>query len=171
LAGAVAAGLDRAPLTTSLGRLFDAAAALLGLRTHQDHEAQAAMELEALVRAPAELPGGFCVAGGALAFTGLLTALAEPGRDAVDGANLLHGTVAAGVAAWITEAARAAGMTRVALGGGCLINRFLAEGVAELLRAAGIEPLFARAVPCNDGGLSFGQAALGRAAAQAKGEG
>ncbi|WP_051185822.1 carbamoyltransferase HypF [Magnetospirillum fulvum] len=163
LAAALAARVASAPTTTSLGRLFDAAAALLGLRTHQGHEGQAAMELEALVREPQPLPGGYVLADDVLDFTPLLAALAVPGIDRRAGAELFHGTLIAGLAAWITAAAARLGMERVALGGGCLMNRVLAEGLSVALERQGVRPLLARAVPTNDGGLSLGQAAMARA--------
>jgi hydrogenase maturation protein HypF len=150
--------------TTSLGRLFDAAAALIGVRLVQDEEAQAAMELEALVKTPRVLDNGYELADGCLDFAPLLDALADRAVGAREGAELFHGTLIAGIADWIATAARAHGFDRVALGGGCLINRVLADGLARSLRQAGVVPLFARAVPANDGGLSLGQAHMLRAA-------
>ena len=160
---AVLAADPHLPVTTSMGRLFDAAAALLGVCTWQDHEGQAAMRLEALVDAPRRLPSGFAVAGGVLDFRPLLSALLTPGLGARDGAALFHGTLVAGLAEWIGEAAGRTGHATVALGGGCLLNRVLADGLAEALRRRGLVPLLARQVPANDGGLSLGQAALARA--------
>ena len=149
--------------TTSLGRLFDAAAALLGVCTQQSHEGQAAMELEALVRVPRCLPEGYCIADRVLDFRPLLAALLTPGLRADEGAELFHGTLAAGLAAWIGQEAAGLGQTRIVLGGGCLANRVLTEGLAAALRARGLVPFLPRAVPANDGGLSLGQAAIARA--------
>jgi hydrogenase maturation protein HypF len=161
LARMIAAGCAQ---TTSMGRLFDAAAALLGTRLVQDEEAQAAMELEALAIAPRALAGGYAIRDCVLDFAPLLAALADRSMDAHSGAELFHGTVVAGVSEWIAAAARERGLERVALGGGCLLNRVLANGVAHALRRHGVTPLFARAVPANDGGLSLGQAHMLRAA-------
>jgi hydrogenase maturation protein HypF len=158
VAGLVRMVAGGCPETTSLGRLFDAAAALTGVRLVQDEEAQAAMELEALVETPRVLDGGHVLADGRLDFSPLLAALANRDVDARTGAELFHGTLIAGLADWIAAAAREHGFDRVALGGGCLINRVLADGLAQALRARGLAPLFARAVPANDGGLSLGQA-------------
>jgi hydrogenase maturation protein HypF len=69
----------------------------------------------------------------------------------------------AGLAAWIGQYAEQAGLTDVVLGGGCLMNRILAEGLTHALRRRGLRPWLARAVPANDGGISLGQAALARA--------
>ena len=81
-----------------------------------------------------------------------------------EGAELFHGTLIEALAAWIGGAARRLGQTRVALGGGCLMNAALADGLSRRLREQGIEPVLARKIPCNDGGLSLGQAFLARAA-------
>jgi hydrogenase maturation protein HypF len=75
-----------------------------------------------------------------------------------EGAALLHGTLIAGLVEWAAAAAPAHGLHQVALSGGCFLNKVLTEGVAAGLRAQGIAPLIARAVPPNDGGLSLGQA-------------
>jgi hydrogenase maturation protein HypF len=149
--------------TTSLGRLFDAAAALLGVCTLQTYEGQAAMELEALVGVPRSLPGGYRIADHILDVRPLMSALLTPGLYPREGAELFHGTLIDGLVAWIGEAAASCGQTRIVLGGGCLLNAVLTEGVVAGLQARGITPYLPRAVPANDGGLSLGQAAMARA--------
>ncbi len=150
--------------TTSLGRMFDAAAAILGVRLEQEYEGQAAMELEALCKAPRALANGFSIENDTLDLAPLFRALLDQKLSAREGAELFHGTLIEALAAWIGGAARRLGQTRVALGGGCLMNAALAEGVSRRLREQEIEPLLARKIPCNDGGLSLGQAFLARAA-------
>jgi hydrogenase maturation protein HypF len=156
------------PRTSSLGRVFDAAAAILGVRFEQNYEGQAAMELEALCRAPRAIEGGFTMAGGALDLAPLFAALLDPALDATEGSDLLHGTLVDALAAWIIAAAGRQGRNEIALGGGCLINAWIANGLCDRLRAAGLKPFLARRAPCNDGGLSLGQATLARAAASAQ---
>ena len=150
--------------TTSLGRLFDAAAALLGVRLEQNYEGQAAMELEALCRAPRPLPGGFQLEDGVLDLSPLFRYLVEERPSKTEGAERFHGTLIVAIAAWIVEVAQGFANKRVALGGGCFMNATLAQGVALQLREVGVEPLFARRLPSNDGGLSLGQAFLARRA-------
>src|SRR5271166_4946489 len=145
------------PVTSSMGRLFDAASGLLDLCPVQAYEGQAAMELEALVTGPLAMPGGFVLDQGVLDFRPLLSALAD-GMDKREGANLLHGTLIAGLTAWIATT----GATQVVLGGGCLANRVLAEGLHAALARIGITACLARKLPAGDGGLSFGQAIMGR---------
>ena len=166
LAGGLAARLvaDRhGPATTSMGRLFDAAAALLGVCLRQSYEGQAAMELEALVRVPQCLRAGYRITDHVLDFRPLLAALLAPGLARREGAELFHGTLIAGLGEWIGQAAAQTGQTNIALGGGCLMNRVLADGLAATLRANGLVPWLPRAVPANDGGLSLGQASMARA--------
>jgi hydrogenase maturation protein HypF len=172
LAGRLAAFLisdAQGPETSSMGRLFDAAAALLGVCTRQSYEGQAAMELEALVRTPKCLQAGYRITGQVLDFRPLLAGLLEPGLPAREGAELFHGTLIAGLADWIGISAKQAGQTDIVLGGGCFMNRVLAEGLGRALRDRGLVPWFARAVPANDGGLSLGQAAMARAHLMAEG--
>ena len=141
-----------------MGRLFDAAAALAGVRLVQHYEGQAAMELEALVETPRVVPGGWSIVDGRLDLAPMMaTVLTErlAGREA---AEAFHGTLIAGLAEWIGAPARRRGLARVALGGGCLMNRVLAEGLVAALRLKGLEPALPREVPANDGGVSFGQA-------------
>jgi hydrogenase maturation protein HypF len=145
------------PDTSSLGRMFDAAAGLLGVATHAAYEAEPAMRLEALVRWPRDTGAWAITPRGDLdlqpLFERLLTA-----ADPRDGAELFHGTVAAGLAHWLAARARALGRETVALGGGCVLNRCLRDGLIRALEARGLAVLTPREVPPGDGGLSLGQA-------------
>jgi hydrogenase maturation protein HypF len=151
-----------AGMTSSLGRLFDAAAALAGVCLEQRYEGQAAMEFEALVRTPRVVDGGWRIEDGRLDLAPLL-AMRLRGRDA---AETFHGTLIAGLAEWIAGAAEARGLTDIALGGGCLMNAVLAEGLCAELRTRGLKPRLPRALPANDGAISFGQTALAFAGAE-----
>jgi hydrogenase maturation protein HypF len=148
-------------MTSSLGRLFDAASALLGFARKQDFEGQAAMRLEALVKAPRVLPGGFVWREGRLSFLPLLAHFIDARPDARDGAELLHGTLIVGLAEALAALSQPG--EKIALVGGCMMNRVLSEGLATQLRANDRAPLLAHRIPPNDGGLSLGQAALARA--------
>ena len=147
-----------APMTTSAGRLFDAVAGLLGTSTVQRYEGQAAMELEALVRRVQVDRAGWSVDDGVVSLLPLLERLAAPGLNPVEGAELFHGTLAAAMVDLVTRTARGYGLSAVALCGGCFLNRVLMTQMCAGLLAAGVQPLIARAVPPNDGGLSLGQA-------------
>lgn len=161
LASRLAAGAETIT-TTSLGRLFDAAAALIGVADAQAYEGQAAMELEALVERPVALDGGFAIDAGVLSFRPLFGRLIAERPDVRAGAALFHGTLIEGLADWAAAGAASVGVERVLLGGGCLMNRVLAEGLVEALGRRGLIPVLARRLPPNDGGLSLGQAAIGR---------
>lgn len=163
-AATVAAMLQRGlncPLTSSMGRYFDAAAGLLGVSEVMEFEAQAAIELERLaaVHGPvAPLAGGYAIdAHGVLDLQPLLTVLAE-GNDAGHGAALFHATVAAALADWVGRAARRLGSAAVALGGGCFLNRILREALQPALEAQGLQVLSARQLPPGDSAISLGQA-------------
>jgi len=167
LAGPVAARLAKTVpglATSSLGRLFDAVAALLGVATVQSYEGQAATELEALVRRPRRLDGGWRIDAGTLSLSPLLTRFIENPPDPAEGAELFHGTLIEGLVQLAADVAARTGHAAIALGGGCLMNRTLTEGLVAGLAARGLTPLVARKLPPNDGGLSFGQAVLARRA-------
>ncbi|GAB4287627.1 MAG: carbamoyltransferase HypF [Roseovarius sp.] len=149
------------PRTSSAGRLFDAAAALLGLRLINRFEGEAAMALEATAQGRAEiLTGGWRLAGGVLDLAPLMARLAEI-RDPARGAALFHGTLAAALAE-LVAARLPAGETRVALAGGCAVNRLLTETLAARLAGRGIALILPRHAPPGDGGLALGQALVAR---------
>ena len=161
----------RCPPTTSLGRWFDAAAGLLGVRSLSLYEGHAAMALETQARrygAALPHPGGWHMEerpgdGSVLSLYPLFPQLADetaPARRAA----VFHATLVDGLVRWIGDAARAQGLRRVALGGGCLLNRLLAEGLRKGLLARGLEVFEAGEFPTGDGGIALGQAWVARLA-------
>jgi hydrogenase maturation protein HypF len=151
------------PLTSSAGRLFDAAAGLLEVRRRSSFEGQAAMLLEGLAAsagAVTPLPGTWHVAdNGVLDLLPLLAQLAD--APLVKRAHLaaqFHASLAAALIDWLESAARRTGIDTVVAAGGCLLNCRLAESLRAGLPARGLHFLEAHALPPNDGGLSLGQA-------------
>jgi hydrogenase maturation protein HypF len=162
----LARGINSPP-TSSAGRLFDAAAGLLGVRHRCAFEGQAAMLLEGLAArhgAVTPLSGGWTIdAEGVLDLRPLLAELAVLPSDALTfGAALFHATFAAALADWVTAAARQTGLTTVVGAGGCFLNRQLATALRAELPRRGLRCVTARALPPNDGGLSLGQAWVAR---------
>ncbi|MEW5881681.1 MAG: carbamoyltransferase HypF [Pseudomonadota bacterium] len=156
------------PRTTSAGRVFDAAAALLGLAALNRHEAEAAMALEAAAfdhgSAQAAVDAYRIERDGALDLLPLLARLTDVG-EALDArrhaAARFHATLAHALARWATERARALKLNTIALAGGCWLNRWLRREVVSQLEASGFTVLEARAAPPNDGGIALGQAWIG----------
>lgn len=153
------------PPTSSLGRAFDAAAGLLGVRPVSTFEGQAAMLLEGLAEHHGEvLPqhAGYRIGSDlSLDLRPLYTALAEC-SDAAYGAALFHATLTAALADWTEQAARSEGLRTVACGGGCFLNHILTRKLTTLLQQRGLRVLMAQQLPPNDGGLSLGQAWVAR---------
>ena len=159
-----------APTTTSVGRLFDAVAALLGLRTRLTYEGQAAIELEALARtvplgqAPA-LPVDIGVDGTVSVLDpGPLIAALLAGRDEGLPPSLLaagfHEGLGRTAARLAGDLAGAQDLDTVVLTGGVFQNSRLTEVVEAALVTAGLRVLLHREVPPNDAGISVGQAAI-----------
>jgi hydrogenase maturation protein HypF len=152
--------------TSSAGRLFDAVAALLGLRTRITYEAQAAIELESVAAGqPLEGPGGYelDVAGGVLDPAPLLAKVVADHANGAPPAEIsagFHAGLGRGVALAAANAAIANGLDTVALSGGVFQNARLTAVVAGALEAAGLSVLVHRRIPPNDGGVSVGQAAI-----------
>jgi hydrogenase maturation protein HypF len=148
------------PSTSSAGRLFDAAAGLLGVTRRATFEGQAAMRLEGLAarHGPVEpLAGGWRIEDGMLDFRPLLAELAVAPEPTFAAARF-HATLAAGLVDWVARAAERTGIGTVAAAGGCLLNRLLARGLREDCAARGLRFITAERLPPNDGGLALGQA-------------
>ena len=160
--------------TTSGGRLFDAVAALAGLRHTTTYEGQAAAELEAAARsvlddrhgrqAQADWVGDPPLSSAWVLDPSPLVADALAGRLAGQPAGAIaaafHEGLGAGLSVAALALARREGVDAIALTGGVFQNAVLTSIVAEAVRAAGLEVLVHRHVPCNDGGISIGQAAI-----------
>jgi hydrogenase maturation protein HypF len=156
------------PLTSSMGRLFDAVAALCGLRTAVTYEGQAAIELEAACD-PAER-GSYPIAlaqdgGGSLVIDpreAIRAVTADVARGLACGviARRFHAAVAHVTVQACASLAAANGTELVVLGGGVFQNRRLLEAVAGGLGAAGLRVLIPERLPIGDGGISYGQAAI-----------
>jgi hydrogenase maturation protein HypF len=148
-----------APLSSGMGRLFDAVAALLGVRHEVSYEGQAAIELEHLAGATPADPYAWRFGEA----TELVTACyleARDGRPREEVAARFHETVAAGAA----EACAEAGEPRtVVLSGGSFQNLRLLASTCRRLEEHGFRVLTHRRVPPNDGGISYGQAAIAAA--------
>ncbi len=159
-----------APLTSSAGRLFDAAAALLGVRDTINYEGQAAIELEQLADPgetgayPASLEaadGPFQVRGTDL-IGAVLEDLAAGVPPAVVAARFHHG-VAGLIEAGCDLLRERHGLGTVALSGGVFQNMLLLHATVARLEARGFTVLTHSRVPCNDGGISLGQAVVAAA--------
>jgi hydrogenase maturation protein HypF len=156
-----------APPTSSIGRLFDAVAALIGVRDCARFEGQAAMELEALATQPVHRRYGFDLDWGSDPMTiHAAPMIRDIARDVLEGrsreeiSSAFHEAVATMMAEVASGIARRTGIRRVALTGGVFQNARLARQAADRLRAERLDVLEHRRVPCNDGGLSLGQALL-----------
>jgi hydrogenase maturation protein HypF len=175
VAGLVSSGFA-SPSTTSVGRLFDAVAVLLGLGGEVNYEGQAAVELEAISdrretglypidrleqsglddRAPASV----------LDVRATVSAIV---RDVAQDADIsliaarFHNTLAIATAQALYELCDRHGIDRVVLSGGVFQNRRLLEQTASLVAHGDLRVLLPARVPCNDGGISFGQAAVAQA--------
>jgi hydrogenase maturation protein HypF len=172
----VRAILDRgvnAPLTSSMGRLFDAAAALAGVRDRVSYEGQAAVELEWLAssvpevgRYPFDLAPDGDGDGFAIDTRPLIDQLAGDARTGLDAAVIarrFHTTVVELIAAACGRIRAETGLGDVVLSGGVFLNALLTCEATDRLNADGFTVYRHRMVPPNDGGLSLGQLAVAAA--------
>jgi hydrogenase maturation protein HypF len=165
-----------APVASSAGRLFDAAAALLGLRDVAEYEAQAAIDLEIAAgeRSATALPARLARGDGLLIYDPrpTLRALLEgvaAGRAVGPLAAAFHETIAEVTRELVAAAGAATGLRIVCLSGGVFQNRRLASTLLRRLGRDGFEVFINRRVPVNDGGISYGQAAIAAARMAAAG--
>ena len=143
------------PLTSSAGRLFDAAAGLLGIQAVSSYEGQAAMMLESLVTKTEVMQQGWQLSDNRLDFLPLLAALID--CDPIKGANLFHGTLICALGEWLEQNAIRHNTDTILLAGGCFLNRVLSTGLINDLVVKGFKVKMSQAAPINDGGISLGQ--------------
>jgi hydrogenase maturation protein HypF len=154
------------PVTTSVGRLFDAVASLIHLRQQIRFEGQAAMELEFAIdgvktgeayQLPIEKPAGTTdkpemILNWSPMIEAILTDVQKGVSVGIISARF-HNALAEGIVA----VAKHAGQNRVVLSGGCFQNRYLTERAVRRLQAEGFRPYWHQRVPPNDGGIALGQ--------------
>ncbi len=152
-----------APNTSSMGRLFDAAAALAGVRQKVNYEAQAAIEFEALASPGVDGEYSFVVGERAVVVKPALEALLA---DVFSGVpkSIISARFHNGLARMVVDASARirleTGLNDVVLSGGVWQNITLLRRTLSLLRDSGFRVYIHRAVPANDGGLALGQDAI-----------
>ncbi|OIP14594.1 MAG: carbamoyltransferase HypF [Comamonadaceae bacterium CG2_30_59_20] len=188
-ASTVAAMLARSfnsPPTSSLGRVFDAAAGMLGISHTQAYEAQAAILLEQAATQhiqthgwPSPMPGGYVISSNAgisasasisqLDLLPVLAALSNMADHQANGhigqidhinhaAALFHATLLAALTEWVLQAAKTTGLRTLACGGGCFLNALLAGSLQQNLEQNGIQVLLPRRTSPGDASIALGQA-------------
>ncbi len=174
------------PLTSSMGRLFDAVSALIGIRDKIDYEGQAAVELEMVAypchceeRDSSLTPGTSSAISAdnesypynitedkgmrTIKLRELLQAIVEDLKQGSSKARIsirFHNTIAQMTSQVCRLIASETGIYQVALSGGVFQNRLLLNKTASLLEKSGFQVFIHRQVPCNDGGISLGQAVI-----------
>lgn len=161
-----------APLTSSVGRLFDAVASILGVRHRARYEAQAAIELEALADPSAQEAYPVAIADGEPAVIDPRPLIRSVVADFQAGtavpviAGRFHATVASAIVRVCERVRASTGLDRVVLSGGVFQNVTLLGGAVHGLAGAGFEVFTHHVVPPNDGGIALGQAAIAHARLQ-----
>jgi hydrogenase maturation protein HypF len=154
--------------TSSLGRVFDAVAAILGLGGYNHFDAQLPMALEAVAATGVEecyehamffSPGQSCRLDLGLAIKGIVTDIQNQIDAGIISAKF-HNTIAAALLGMAKSARESTKLNTVALSGGVFCNRYLLNCLIKLLKENDFHVLFNRQVPSNDGGISLGQAAI-----------
>jgi hydrogenase maturation protein HypF len=159
------------PVSSSMGRLFDAISAMLGIRGEIDYEGQAAVELEmaAYEEDYAHVKESYpyrIVENEELRIVhlrDLLSAIIKDFREGVSKGRIsvkFHNTVAQMINEMCHLIANETGIRQLALSGGVFQNRLLLRKTVSLLESGGFQVFTHRQVPCNDGGISLGQAVI-----------
>jgi hydrogenase maturation protein HypF len=168
------------PLSSSMGRLFDAISALLGIRSEIDYEGQAAVELEmaAYSSVIARSVSDEAISANNESYPyhieedegirivhlrDLLSALIEDLHRGISKGRIsvkFHNTVAHMINEMCHLIANETGISQVALSGGVFQNRLLLKKTVSLLEGSGFQVFTHRQIPCNDGGISLGQAVI-----------
>ena len=154
--------------TSSLGRVFDAVAAMLGLGSYNHFEAQLPMALEAIIEDGVEDCYNFELLREAdkplqldlrKTIEGIINDIRKELPAGIISAKF-HNGIAAALLTMAKQARESTKLNTVALSGGVFCNRYLTNRLIKLLNKDGFSVLFNRDVPANDGGISVGQAAI-----------
>ena len=148
------------PETSSMGRLFDAAAALIGVTHRQTYEGQAAMMLESVSKAGAEaIPLPIVEAEGVLRwdFRPLTPILMDSNQSIETRGSIFHASIAQAVVNMAHRFQKSHGIKAVGLTGGVFQNHLLTLEIQQRIQRFGIEVLIPEKIPLNDAGLSLGQ--------------
>jgi len=161
------------PLTSSCGRLFDAAASLAGMRNFVKYEGQAAVELENCISASRRYSGkkdeqyDFSIdnSGSVMVISTaeIIRSIVRDVRNSVDAETIsaaFHNTMIELYAAVVVRIKRERGINTVVLSGGCFQNKYLLTNLTAVLEQRGFTVYSHRLVPPNDGGISLGQAVI-----------
>jgi hydrogenase maturation protein HypF len=171
-AGVIASMLERginSPRTSSMGRVFDAAAGLLGVCAQMKYESQAAIFLEQAATRHIEIHGwpqamesGWAIGkDGVLDLLPLLASL-DRATDVDQAAARFHATLVAGLSEWVVQAAESSGLKILAWGGGCFLNSLLSAGLRQDLERHGLTVLAPEQASPGDAGIALGQAWVAR---------
>ena len=153
------------PRSSSMGRVFDAAAGLLGLSAVQQYEAQAAIRVEQTATLfieqhawPEPMTGGWSINNsGQLSLLPVLATLIDV-SDVYQAAAVFHATLVAGLTDWVMQACASTGLTTLACSGGCFLNAHLSQQLRLNLEQRGITVLAPLRASPGDAGLALGQA-------------
>ena len=155
------------PLTSSTGRVLDAAAALLGICREKTYDGEPSMTLEAFAARGVAQPMEICIDASGSTDVLLSSALLREAREmaadgiaVVDIAASVQATLAKGIAELAVRACEKRGLGKAALSGGVAINRSIRETIIESLNSAGIECILNPRYPFGDGCISCGQAVI-----------
>ncbi|MBA4377040.1 MAG: carbamoyltransferase HypF [Anaerolinea sp.] len=151
------------PLTSSMGRLFDAVSALIGVQQTATYEGQAAIEMESIADPIEQLYYSFSIEGSQINPVPLFRSIIADWSNGTPIPNLaarFHNSVARMTLDLCLQMRNRSGINSVALSGGVWQNQFLLQAVCNLLAANQFDVLIHRLVPANDGGISLGQAVI-----------
>ena len=154
--------------TSSLGRVFDAVAAMVGLGTYNYFEAQLPMALEAIAESGIEEHYDFELKSNSskplqISLSKMIKQIITDIQKGIAGRVIsakFHNTIAVALLEMAKKAREKTRLETIALSGGVFCNRYLTNRLIKLLKGNGFRVLFNREVPSNDGGISVGQAAI-----------
>jgi hydrogenase maturation protein HypF len=154
------------PQTSSMGRLFDAAAALAGVKHISTFEAEGAVALESSIKSKSKKSYPFKINNGVIEIKSIIENIAADLKDKVSKNDIsvkFHNTVCEIIVKSAILCGRKYNVRQVALSGGVFQNMFLLENSVKKLKSKGFKVYFNEKVPVNDGGISLGQAFIASA--------